>query len=276
MTAFIEELKAERGTMTPFEEKLNKYVDRSNSFIERLDLNRTVVHALDIQNLVLTPGAADYIDENVGGAPTGAETLGPAKRILDLAREKGIRVVWSLWGMRPDNTDLGVYKLKYPDWKDPDSPFKHGTWNGALCDGFEPQEGEPVMKKHRNSSFYGTPFNEYLTEIDAEYLIINGSSTANCVPTTARDGFDRGFKVIVVADAGTAIPLNSHGRSPEHDKETPEGYGQYWEFLRNIQAQYAEVMSSDELVELIERSSSGSAATPSATSGATITGSSGD
>jgi nicotinamidase-related amidase len=160
-----------------------------------------------------------------------------------------------MWGMRPDGADLGVYKLKYPSWRDPDSPFNHETWNGALCDGFEPRKGEPVIKKHRNSSFYGTPLNEYLTEDNAEYLIIVGSSTANCVPTTARDGFDRGFKVIVVADAGTAIPLNPHGRNPKYDNVTPEGYGQYWESLRNIQAQYAEVTSSDELAALIERSS---------------------
>ena len=240
--------------MGTFEDKLNKYVDRSNSFTKKLDLKRTVLHCLDIQNLCLNPRGADYI-ESVAGAPSGADTLGPAMRILDLAREKGIKVTWSMWGMRPDGADLGVYKLKYPSWKDHDLPFNHETWNGALCDGFEPRKGEPVIKKHRNSSFYGTPLNEYLTEDNAEYLIIVGSSTANCVPTTARDGFDRGFKVIVVADAGTAIPVNPHGRNPKYDDATPEGFGQYWELLRNIQVQYAEVMSSDELVALIERSS---------------------
>jgi nicotinamidase-related amidase len=240
--------------MTTFEDKLNKYIDRSNAFTKNLPLKRTVLHCLDIQNLCLSPKGADYI-ESVGGAPSGSETLGPAKRILDLAREKGVKVTWSMWGMRPDGRDLGVYKLKYPSWRDTDSPFNHETWNGALCDGFVPREGEPLIKKHRNSSFYGTPFNEWLTEDNAEYLIIVGSSTANCVPTTARDGFDRGFKVIVVADAGTAIPLNAYGRNSIYDKDTPDGYGQYWESLRNIQAQYAEVMSSDELVKIVDISS---------------------
>lgn len=240
--------------MPTFEEKLDKYVDRSNSFIKKLNLKRTALHALDIQNLCLDPKGADYI-ESVGGAPSGQETLGPAKRLIELARRKGIPITWSMWGMRPDGTDLGVYKLKYPSWAEPDSPFNHETWNGALCDGFEPRKGEPVIKKHRNSSFYGTPLNEYLTNNDTEYFVIVGSSTANCVPTTARDGFDRGYKVIVVADAGTAIPLNAHGRNPKYDKDTPEGYGQYWESLRNIQAQYADVMTSNEFEKLVERSS---------------------
>ncbi|GAB3534290.1 hypothetical protein GCM10027403_09880 [Arthrobacter tecti] len=246
--------------MTAFEDKLNKYVDRSNRFVpETINLNRTVIHALDIQNLCLHPDGADYV-ESVGGAPSGQESLVPAKKILDLARSKGMKVTWSLWGMDPNGADLGIWGLKYPSWKSPDSPFNHGTWNGALCDGFEPQKGEPVLKKHRNSSFYGTAFNEYLTQDDAEYVVIIGSSTGNCVPTTARDGFDRGYKVIVVADAGTAIPVPTPGQSRKQDEDTtPEGYGQYWESLRNIQAQYAEVMSSDEFAALIERSSAAGA-----------------
>ena len=250
------ELEKKECKLTAFEDKLNRYVDRSNTIVpSTINLSRTVVHALDIQNLCLDEKGADYI-ESVGGAPSGAESLVPAKRILELAREKGIKVNWSMWGMDPDGNDLGVWGLKYPSWKDADSPFNHGTWNGAIVDGFVPAAGEPVMKKHRNSSFFGTPFSEYLTQDDAEWLIIIGSSTANCVPTTARDGFERGLKVIVDADAGTAIPvvLPGHSRKAGEDT-TPEGYGQYWESLRNIQAQYADVMSSDEFVALVERSS---------------------
>ncbi|QNK82939.1 cysteine hydrolase family protein [Nakamurella sp. PAMC28650] len=235
--------------MTTFQEQLDRFVDRSHRFIPNtIDLSRTVVHAMDIQNLCLDPKGADYI-KSVGGAPSGAESLVPAKAVLELARDKGIKVIWSLWGMDPDGADLGVWGLKYPSWREPDSPFNHGTWNGALCDGFVPQKGEHVFQKHRNSSFYNTAFNEYLAQDSAEYLVIIGSSTGNCVPTTARDGFDRGYKVIVVADAGTAIPVHTPGRD-----ETPEGYGQYWESLRNIQAQYADVVSSNEFAALVERS----------------------
>jgi isochorismate hydrolase len=94
--------------------------------------------------------------------------------------------------------------------------------------------------------FLWTAFNEYLVQDHAEYLVIVGSSSANCVPTTARDGFDRGYKWIVVADTGTAFPLNPHGRNRNTTGKRRKGYGQYWESLRNIQAQYADVMSSDE------------------------------
>lgn len=244
-----------RNSVTTFEDKLNRYVDRSHTFIpSEIDLSKTVVHALDIQNLCLHQDGSDYI-RSVGGAPSGEESLVPAKRILELAREKGIKVNFSMWGMDPDGSDIGIWGLKYPSWKEPDSPFNHGTWNGALVEGFEPRDGEHAFKKHRNSSFYGTAFNEYLQQDGCEYLVIIGSSTGNCVPTTARDGFDRGYKVIVVADAGTAIPVYLPGNDRNSEDVTPEGYGQYWEALRNIQAQYADVMSSDEFAALVERSS---------------------
>ncbi|TFD63544.1 cysteine hydrolase family protein [Cryobacterium ruanii] len=241
--------------MTNFEDKLNKWVDRTYRYIpDKIDLNRTVVHMLDVQNLCLDKRGADYV-QSVGGAPSGEESLVQAKNVLDAAREKGIKVNWSMWGMDPNGYDIGLWGEKYPAWKSADSPFNHGTFDGALCDGFVPAQNEAVLRKHRNSSFFESPFNSWLKQDDCKYLVIAGSSTGNCVPTTARDGFELGYKVIVIADSGTAIPLNTHGRNPEFDHEVPEGYGQYWEGLRNMQAQYADVMSTREFLELIQNSS---------------------
>ena len=74
--------------MSTHQEKLDKYVDRSNRIIpNKIDLKRTVVHCLDIQNLCLSKKGSDYV-ESVGGAPSGEETLVQAKKVLDLAREK--------------------------------------------------------------------------------------------------------------------------------------------------------------------------------------------
>lgn len=240
--------------MDDFAEKLDRYVDRTYRLVpDKIDLTRTAVHMLDVQNLCLDKRGADYV-QSVGGAPSGEETLVQAKRCLDAARANDLTVNWSMWGMDPGGYDIGLWGVKYPDWKRADSPFNHGTFDGALCDGFVPAADEAVLKKHRNSSFFESPLNSWLITAGTEYLVIVGSSTGNCVPTTARDGFELGYKVIVVADAGTAIPLNWHGRNPEHDHEVPEGYGQYWEGLRNMQAQYADVLTTDEFLALIEAS----------------------
>ncbi len=231
---------------------VKKYVDRSNSYIKSVDPQRVGVLMLDVQNLCLNPKGADYI-ESVGGSPTGAETLGPAKSVLERARAEGFPVFWSMWGLRPDGADAGIGKLKWPTVMagTPDQPGSHGTWNGALCDGFEPLPGEPVIQKHRYSTFYGTPFNEWLWEKNVDTLVICGSSTANCVQTTAQDGWNRNYKVIVLADTCTAVMVN-RGDIELWKQPVPQGYGQHWEALRTIQASYADVMTSDEFFALID------------------------
>jgi biuret amidohydrolase len=74
--------------MYTYRELLNRNVDRSNSFIKKIDRKRTAVHMLDVQNLCLDTNGADYI-QSVGGAPSGADTLVPAKRVLERARAEG-------------------------------------------------------------------------------------------------------------------------------------------------------------------------------------------
>jgi nicotinamidase-related amidase len=250
--------------MATYQELLQRHVDRSNSFITSIDPRRTVLLMLDVQKLCLDLGGHDYVP-SVGGAPSGVETLGPAKKVLDLARAEGMPVMWSLWGHRPDRSDAGISKFKVPGCDGtPESPWSHGTWNGEIVDGFDPLPGEPVLQKHRFSTFYGTPFNEWLREVDADCLVIVGSSTANCVQATAQDGWNRAYKVIVIADAGTAVPLYVKGKIPLWEQEVPLGYGQHWEALRTIQASYADVMTHDEFIELVYRSkASGAPAVPS-------------
>jgi nicotinamidase-related amidase len=241
--------------MSTYLEKLNQYVDRSNAYITKINPKRTVVHMLDLQNLALTPGGAEY-SESVGGATSGGDTHEPARKVLEAAREGGLPVIWSLWGVAQGGYDSGIQRFKAPEFCSgkPDAPGSHGTWEAQILEGFEPEDGEVVFAKHRYSSFYGTAFNEYLTQLDCEYLVIVGSSTANCVLTTAQDGWNRNFKVIVVADSGTAVTLANDKPDSLPAGPVPDGYGQHWEALRNIQHNYADVMTHDEFLELLARS----------------------
>jgi nicotinamidase-related amidase len=245
--------------MPTYRELVDRYIDRSNSYIKTIDPKRVGVHMLDVQNLALNPKGADYTT-SVGAAPAGADTLGPAKRVLERARAEGYPVFWSQWGLRPDGADSGIGKFKAPDVMSgkPDQPGSHGTWNGALCDGFDPVPGEPVIQKHRYSTFYGTPFNEWLAEKNVQTLVICGSSSANCVLATAQDGWNRNYQVIVLADTCTAVMVN-RGTIELWKNPIPDGYGQHWEALRTIQASYADVMVSDEFFEMIDAAKAGSA-----------------
>ena len=83
----------------------------------------------------------------------------------------------------------------------PDSP------GAAPIDGLAPGEGEAVIYKHLPSAFTGTCLLDELQTRGVETLLIAGYMTHNCVDSTARDAFHRGYRVGVVADASATRDL---------------------------------------------------------------------
>lgn len=166
-------------------ENLDKLVPRSNFLAPTIDPKKTMLLVLDMQKACAEVGGAMYI-ESVGGAPEGKDVVEPVKNVLAACRAKGIPVVWSLWGLRPDGADAGFADVKWgltgqlKEW-----PGSWGNGGDELVDGLEPAEGEPVIRKHRFSSFYHTALNEYMRRAGADTLIVAGLSTGNCQLATA-------------------------------------------------------------------------------------------
>lgn len=230
-------------------EHLDEVIDRSAMVAPEIDASRTALLMLDPQRLIMEPEGAAYV-ESVGGAPSGEDVIEPCERVLERARAEGIPVVWSLWGLRPDGLDAGMCALKWPPLNPgtADSPASWGNPDTEELGGsLEPREGEPVIRKGRFSTFYDTPFDEYLRQLGIEYLVIAGVTSANCAIATSIDGWNRSYKMIVLADCTTSIP------SP-HSSDVPMGYGQHWEALRNIQMNYGDVITSHELFDKLEAS----------------------
>ena len=224
-------------------ENLDKLVPRSNFLAPTIDPKKTMLLVLDMQKACAEVGGAMYI-ESVGGAPEGKDVVEPVKNVLAACRAKGIPVVWSLWGLRPDGADAGFADVKWgltgqlKEW-----PGSWGNGGDELVDGLEPAEGEPVIRKHRFSSFYHTALNEYMRRAGADTLIVAGLSTGNCQLATAIDGANQDYKIIVLADTTAAIPSGL---------DDPLGYGQHWEALRQIQANHGDVRTSKEFLQLID------------------------
>ena len=221
---------------------LDEWVDRSHWVAPEIDPAKTMLLVLDMQKACAEPGGAMYI-ESTGGAPEGKDVVEPVKNVLEACRGKGIPVVWSLWGLRPDGKDAGFADTKW-GLKGQLSTFPGAWGNGGdeLVDELKPLDDEPVFRKHRFSSFYGTALNEYLRRAGADTLVVAGLSTGNCQLATAIDGANQDYKVVVLADTTAAIPSG---------KQDPPGFGQHWEALRQIQANHGDVRTSIEFLQLI-------------------------
>lgn len=223
-------------------ENIDTYIDRSHNVVTEIDPKKTMLLVLDMQKACAEPGGAMYIP-SVGGAPEGKDVVEPVKRVLEACRAKGVAVTWSMWGLRPDGMDAGFADVKWGlVGQLKEFPGSWGNGGDQLVDGLEPADDEPVIRKHRFSSFYGTPLKEYLTRAGADTLVVAGLSTGNCQLATAIDGANQDVKVVVLADTTAAIPSGL---------EDPPGYGQHWESLRQIQANHGDVKTSREFLDLL-------------------------
>lgn len=228
-------------------ENIDKHIDRTHWLAPTIDPEKTMLLVLDMQKACAEPGGAMYIP-SIGGAPEGKDTIQPVVNVLEACRAKGIPVVWSLWGLRGDGKDAGYADTKWGlEGQLENFPGSWGNGGDELVAELIPADDEPVMRKHRFSSFYGTPLNEYMRRAGADTLVIAGLSTACCQITTAIDGANQDYKIVVLADTTAAVPVTG----TDTNNDTPLGYGQHWEALRNIQAHHGDVRTSIEFLDLI-------------------------
>lgn len=102
----------------------------------------------------------------------------------------------------------------------------------------EPQPGEPIVTKHRYSSFYGTDLEVILDAWDIETVVLAGVMTNVCIDAAARDANYRGFHVIVVDDCtGTCTAGREDVTAAELHRHT----------LATVEMTLGSVVSSEEV-----------------------------
>jgi nicotinamidase-related amidase len=85
--------------------------------------------------------------------------------------------------------------------------FAEASPGAAPLAGLAPAPGETTIIKHLPSAFTGTGLADALQARGIDTLLITGYMTHNCVDSTAREAFHRGWRVGVVADASATRDL---------------------------------------------------------------------
>ncbi|HZU83587.1 MAG TPA: isochorismatase family cysteine hydrolase [Polyangiaceae bacterium] len=177
-----------------------------------IDVGRAALVIIDMQR--------DFLEKGGFGETLGNDVslLGaavrPCRAVLDAARRRGMLVVHTREGHRPDLSDAprakverGAPALRIGARGPMGRILVRGEPGHDIVPELYPRGGEPVVDKPGKGAFYATDLEVILKGRGVETLIVCGVTTEVCVHTTVREANDRGFRCIVPGDCcGSYFP----------------------------------------------------------------------
>jgi nicotinamidase-related amidase len=168
-------------------------------------LERAALVIIDMQRDFLEPGGfGEALGNDVSRL---AAAVGPCRAVLAAARRRGLLVIHTREGHRPDLSDAPPLKVERgPAHLRIGAPgpmgriLVRGEPGHDIVAALYPVEGELVIDKPGKGAFYSTALEALLRARGIDTLFVCGVTTEVCVNTTVREANDRGFRSIVLAD----------------------------------------------------------------------------
>ena len=165
----------------------------------------------------------------------GWATIPAMQRLLATARKKGIPVIYTTGEVRADHWDRGSWAWKNSRTSHPVPSRETNQDGNEILPDVAPEPQDIVIKKLKPSGFFGTNMDSFLTLLAADSVVIVGTTTSGCVRATAIDAFSNNYRVAIVEDACFDRSQASHAIN-----------------LCDLNAKYADVISSEDVVQYFE------------------------
>jgi ureidoacrylate peracid hydrolase len=210
-----------------------------------IEPEKTALLLVDMQNAFASRGGMlDLAGIDVSGA---AGAVGQAARMVAVARQAGIPVIYLMMGYPPDLSTAGGDDSPNPQKElalclmreRPELRGKLltiGAWDFQIVDELAPATGEIVITKSRYNGFHGTALHSILKDRGIRYLLMAGIASNVCVESTLRDAFFHDYWPVLVEDATMA------GGPPEIQQAT----------IYNVETFFGWVSSAAEVVETLK------------------------
>jgi nicotinamidase-related amidase len=146
--------------------------------------------------LVIIDMQHDFVrDEGTLQVQDALRTVAAVSRLLDLARESEMRVVFSQDTHDPGDREFEIW---------PEHALR-GTWGWEIIDELAPRAGELVVQKVRYDAFYGTQLDHMLRLWNVQTIVLCGTVANICVHYTAASAALRWYEVVIPKDAVSAV-----------------------------------------------------------------------
>jgi nicotinamidase-related amidase len=191
---------------------------------------KSVLLVIDMQNEFVKPNWTPY------WVPEATIQVPRIKRLIEYSRLKNIPVIYTVYSDTHNFLDrpktLPMMPSRFPDLDIDQSSF---FINGDVWHEIKPKKDEIVIHKPSYGAFYDTPLETILKNMGKDTVIICGTLTNYCCSTTARQAYERGFKVIFGSNITSAHFIELH------DAE-----------LKVLRRGFAKILSLDEIIKKLK------------------------
>jgi nicotinamidase-related amidase len=164
----------------------------------KLTLNAptTALVLIDLQRGIVARPAAPH---------PAAEVIKRAAKLTEAFRRAGSLVVLVRVHFSADNADR---LMQAADAAPPVAPVPPDF--GDILPEIGPRPGDIIITKRQWGAFYGTELDLQLRRRGIHTLVLGGIATNFGVESTARDGWERGYELVFVEDATSALTADAH------------------------------------------------------------------
>lgn len=191
--------------------------------------NKCALLVIDMQDEFVKPHwSPDWVPEATKQVPR-------IKRLIEHCRSKNIPVIYTAYSKTHNYLDRPktgpLMPGRYSELEIDRSSF---FTEGQVWHEIAPRKDEIVIQKSSYGAFYDTPLETILKNMEKDTVIICGTITNCCCGATARQAYERSFKVIFGSDVcSTDVP----------EMQEPE--------LKVLRKGYAKVLTAEEIIEAL-------------------------
>ncbi|MHA2365234.1 MAG: cysteine hydrolase family protein [Candidatus Hodarchaeales archaeon] len=167
--------------------------------------------------------------------PEATKQVPRIKKLIKNCRRKIIPVIYTVYSKTHNYLDRPKTGKFMPGrYTELDIDFSQFYLEGRVWYELAPREDEIVIEKSSYGAFYDTPLDTILKNLEKDTVIICGTLTNFCCGATARQAYERGYKVIFGSDVTSTDDPNM---------QEPE--------LKVLRKGFAKVLSTDEIIKAL-------------------------